>query len=245
MSYRTVLYSNYSQSFGEQKTFDPEVQFEQYAVVYGSRTLPAQTMLLDVGCGKGEWLAWQSRRGLKHLHGVDASPSDLAVAKTTAPGASLVLGDATEHLASVAGRYDLIHAKDVIEHMTKDEFIAFLQAAHHALADGGSIWLLSFNAQAPLAGATRYGDFTHESGHTPTSLAQCLNACGFDDVSVQGFHYCSRSLSGRVRASMAWPVHYFARLLLRLRHGGSGRSRRIDYCNPQPDLFGIGFKKKV
>lgn len=242
MSYRDVLYSNYSASFGAQKAFNPQEQFAAYEATYGALNLSLETVVLDVGCGKGEWLAWQTARGLKHLNGVDASPSDLEIARTTAPQAKLILGDASQHLASVEARYDLIHAKDVIEHMTKDEFIAFLQAAHRALKPGGRLWLLTFNAQAPLSGATRYGDFTHESGHTPSSLSQCLAATGFGDTMVTGVHYCSSSLSGSIRALLAWPVHKIARLMLRIRHGGGGRPGKVDIWCPMSDLFAEGRK---
>jgi cyclopropane fatty-acyl-phospholipid synthase-like methyltransferase len=242
MSYRSVLYSNYSESFGENKDFHPEVQFAAYDAIYGRPTLSKDAAVLDIGCGKGEWLAWLKKQGFTQLNGVDASPSDLAIAKTTCGQSNLTLGDGTQHLTSHPNAFDLIHAKDVIEHMTKDEFIAFLQAAHAALKPGGQLWLLSFNAQAPLAGATRYGDFTHESGHTPSSLAQCLRACGYHDPSVHGVHYCSRSLSGRVRALTSWPVQKIGRMVLRLRHGGGGSIGRVDYLCAQPDLFAIGRK---
>jgi cyclopropane fatty-acyl-phospholipid synthase-like methyltransferase len=237
MFYRAVLYSNYSSSFGEQKAFVPEVQFEVYEAHYGTQPLARDAVVLDVGCGKGEWLAWLHQRGHSDLHGVDASESDIAIARQTTPSATLTLGDATELLSRSENSFDLIHAKDVVEHMSKDEFIAFLQAAHRALRPGGRIWLLTFNAQAPLAGATRYGDFTHESGHTPLSFSQCFRACGFTDVTVRGIHYCSRSLGGRVRAVMASAVHAVARLMLRLRHGGGSRQAAVDLFAAEPDLF--------
>jgi 2-polyprenyl-3-methyl-5-hydroxy-6-metoxy-1,4-benzoquinol methylase len=134
-----------------------------------------------------------------------------------------------------------VHAKDVIEHMTKDEFIHFLQAAHAALRPGGRIWLRTFNAQAPLSGMTRYGDFTHESGHSPSSLAQCLRATGFTQIRVKGQHYCSRSLSGRVRALLSWPVKKAARLMLKLRHGG-GSHGEVDLFASEPDVFAEAVK---
>lgn len=213
------------------------MQFAFYDAIYGAQAFNDTSAVLDVGCGKGEWLAWLHQRGLRQLHGVDASPSDIEQARQTAPGSQLSLGDGTQHLLANPETFDLIHAKDVIEHMTKDEFITFLQAALRALKPGGQLWLLSFNAQAPLSGAIRYGDFTHESGHTPASLAQCLRACGFGAVAVRGLHYCSKSLSGRVRALLAWPVLKVSRLMLRLRHGGADAQGDIDLFASQPDLF--------
>jgi cyclopropane fatty-acyl-phospholipid synthase-like methyltransferase len=242
MSYRTVLYSNYSASFAEQKTHNPQVQFAAYEATYSLDGLQKEQHILDIGCGTGEWLCWMKSKGFTHLHGTDFSPSDIAVARQSLGSASLAEADGTVYLHQRPGSFDLIHAKDVIEHMTKDEFILFLQTAHAALKPGGKLWLRSFNAQAPLSGATRYGDFTHESAHTPGSLAQCLRATGYGEISVRGFHYCSSSMNGRLRALLSWPVQKVARLVLKLRHG-SGPSHGVDLFAAQPDLHAEGSKR--
>lgn len=241
MHYRDVLYSDYSTAFSGQKQYDPTVQYASYEATYELQSLQRDLAIFDVGCGKGEWLAWMSQKGFRSLHGTDFSPSDVAVAIQQLPHAQVVQGDATEQLRQRGGQLDVVHAKDVIEHMTKDEFIHFLQAAHAALRPGGRIWLRSFNAQAPLSGMTRYGDFTHESGHTPSSLAQCLRATGFTQVKVKGQHYCSTALQGRLRALLSWPVKQLARLLLKLRHG-SGSHGEVDLFAAEPDLFAEAVK---
>ena len=155
MSYRDILYANYSASFGEGKAFDPAVQFAQYEAVYGRPTMDSGAVILDVGCGKGEWLAWMKQQGFTRLAGVDGSASDLGHSQSWLQDVELHQGDAHSFLRARAGTFDLIHGKDVAEHMTKDEFISFLQLAHQALRPGGQLWLMTFNAQAPLASATR------------------------------------------------------------------------------------------
>ncbi len=237
MIYRDTLYAAYSTSFAEGKAFQPEVQFAQYDAVYDLRGSDKSSAVLDVGCGKGEWLAWLSHQGFTNLCGVDASESDLQVAASLVKDAKLIRGYAADFLKDRRDAFDLIHGKDVAEHMTKDEFIAFLKQAHAALRPGGRLWLLTFNAQAPLAAATRYGDFTHELGLTPRSAAQCLRACGFDRVAVRGVHYCTRSPGGQARRLLSSFVHRIARVMLRLRHGGSGTTGDVDEFSPLPDMF--------
>ena len=236
MSYRDILYANYSASFGEGKAFDPAVQFAQYEAVYDCQGLNKNAAVLDVGCGKGEWLAWMKQQGFTQLSGVDASISDLQHSQSWLQGVELHQQPVLEHLVDRPSAFDLIHGKDVAEHMTKDEFLRFLQLTRASLKPGGQLWLMTFNAQAPLASATRYGDFTHEIGLTPRSLAQCLRACGFDHLHVRGVHYCSTSSSGRLRWLLSQPVLLAARLMLELRHG-TGMEEGIDTFAPHPDLF--------
>lgn len=236
MSYRDILYANYSAGFGEGKAFDPAVQFAQYEAVYGRPSLSKEAVVLDVGCGKGEWLAWMKQQGFSQLSGVDASVSDLHHSQGWLSGIELHQRAVLEHLADRPEAFDVIHGKDVAEHMTKDEFLRFLQLARASLKPGGQLWLMTFNAQAPLASATRYGDFTHEIGLTPRSLAQCLRACGYDQLQVRGVHYCSNSPSGRFRRLLSLPVLLAARLMLKLRHG-TGTEEGIDTFAPHPDIF--------
>lgn len=237
MNYRDILYRDYSSNFGGMKAFDATVQFAQYEATYPA--LPERgAAVLDIGCGKGEWLAWLASRGFERLTGVDGSGADLDLAREHGPPqAQWVHGDGIAFLESNPGGFDLIHAKDVIEHLTKDEFLRFLLAARAALKPGGRLWLMTFNAQSPLASATRYGDFTHETGHTPASLAQCARACGFETVSVAGRHFCSSSMSGRVRGIFGRGVYALARLILKVRHGAGACVPGVDLHTALPDLF--------
>lgn len=237
-SYRDILYRDYSASFGGQKALDAGVQHAQYAATYDNH-LPADRgiAIADLGCGKGEWLEWMASNGFSKLTGVDLSPSDLAIARQGNPSRTWVEENVITFLESKSNAFDLLHAKDIVEHFTKDEFIRFLAAAQAALRPGGELWLLTFNAQSPLSAATRYGDFTHEIGLTPASMAQCLRACGFGQISVQGFHYCSQSRGGKVRRVLGGIVFRLARLLLKIRHGGKADSGEVDLHSTEPDIF--------
>lgn len=241
-SYRDILYSDYSATFGGQKTLDVAVQHAQYAATYDSLPSNRDAAIADLGCGKGEWLAWMASKGFSKLTGVDLSPADLAIARQNDPSRTWIEGNVITFLESQNNAFDLLHAKDIIEHFTKDEFIRFLTAAKKALKPGGELWLLTFNAQSPLSSAIRYGDFTHEIGLTPASMAQCLRACGFSHISVQGRHYCSTSASGQARRILGEIVFGLSRLLLKIRHGGAAKERGIDLHCALPDLFTMACK---
>lgn len=218
-SWRDTLYRNYSQNFSEGKDYDPSIQWSQYDQVYGELLArgEAESPVLDLGCGKGEWLAWMRSKGWQNLSGVDLSEADLAVA--AASGMKVHCEDAISYLKSNPAGFAVIHAKDIIEHLDKQELVDFALAVHEALQPGGVFVASTFNAQAPLASTTRYGDFTHESGLTCSSAGQWLRACGFSDVTVRGTHFCPRSLKGRIRKILYSVVAGVAKFVVTLRHG--------------------------
>ncbi len=236
-SYRDVLYCDYSATFGGQKALDASVQHAQYEATYDALPSSRDTAIADLGCGKGEWIAWVASKGFTTLTGVDLSPADLAIARQNDSTRTWVEQNVIIWLESQTAAFDLLHAKDIIEHLTKDEFIRFLTAAKNALKPGGKLWMLTFNAQSPMSSVTRYGDFTHETGHTPGSLAQCLLATGFAEIHISGRHYCSSSLGGRLRALLGVAVYGCCRLLIQLRHGKGPLTPGIDRMTARPDLF--------
>ena len=209
--YRLRLYEAYSANFGEGKRFDPGVQFRQYETCYGSMLPGVNSAVGDLGCGKGEWLAWLQTKGFGNLWGADWSAEDAAIARSHSPGISIEEGDILRKLRENRGRFDLLHAKDVIEHLRPDELFEFLDACRFALKPGGALWLLTYNAQSPFANVTRYGDFTHEIGLTPSSVGQVL-------------------------WKMLTP---FFRLVIKARHGGAGSAGSFDALATEPDIFAI------
>lgn len=241
---RRRLYAQYSANFGSAKPNDPAVQFRQFEICYGGRLPGTSSAIGDLGCGKGEWLAWLRSKGRTDLWGVDGSPADAAMARSQNPGVEIVQGGICEALREKAACFDLLHAKDVIEHLQRDELFAFLDACRVALKPGGQLWLLTFNAQSPLANATRYGDLTHEIGLTPTSMRQLLAAAGFAIGSVRGIHICPRTVGGFMRKILWHAFAIPAGLLLRARHGGVA-DENVETFSVAPDLFAVAKKPPV
>jgi len=239
--YRARLYARYSANFGGVKSLDPEIQFRQFERCYAGRLPGAASAVGDLGCGKGEWLAWLRSKGCTNLWGVDGSPSDAAIARSQNPGIEVVEGGIFEALRNKTSGFDLLHAKDVIEHLRRDELFEFLDACLLALRPGGQLWLLTFNAQSPLASATRYGDLTHEIGLTPTSMRQLLAAAGFEVVAVRGIHVCPKTVGGFLRKIIWRGLAILAGLLLHARHGGKTEGN-VETFSPEPDLFAVARK---
>jgi predicted TPR repeat methyltransferase len=217
VNYRDVLYRDYSTHFSQPTSIGDDVNFPMFAEIYQS--LPSRdARILDLGCGRGSWLRWMRNKGFQSLTGVDFSRVDLD--NVGLADAVLQQGDLFAFLRSGTERFDVVHAKDVIEHMTKDEVVEFLTLCRARLVPGGQLWISTFNALAPMAAQTWRGDFTHETSFTPQSMRQVMHACGFPEVEVTCCHPVPRSLPGRLRKLMMIPVSAMCRFVAILRYGG-------------------------
>ena len=92
-------------------------------------------------------------------------------------------GDVLEFLRDRTAQYDLLIARDLFEHLTKEDTLEALTLCREALRPGGALLLQVPNGESPLAGRIIYGDFTHETAFTQSSIAQVLRAAGFESVS--------------------------------------------------------------
>jgi len=187
-SYREQLYDCYVHTqVGPLHTPSPETLERERRVWrdYFRALLPAdkRTRLLDLGCGYGSFLYFLRKEGYANASGVDASPEQIAMAETLAIRGA-VRGDCRAFLENHTESYDCITAFDLLEHLTKDETLGLLRAAHRALAPGGRLLLKAPNADGPFGAKILYSDFTHEQAFTPRSIAQVLSATGFEQIQV-------------------------------------------------------------
>ena len=240
MKYRDLLYQNYSNNFGAAKPAKSSGQFSVFERTYRELSeIPKSGKVGDLGCGRGEWLIWLAEQQFEDLVGVDVAGSELKKAFEGRDSLRLVESEVTKHLEEKSDHYNLLHAKDVFEHLTKDEAVAFLQAARGALKEGGELWILTYNAQAPIAEATGAGDFTHELAVTPSSMAQVARATGFEVASIRGFVPARIGWKGSVRLWLYDLVTFPTQIVKRLRHGQgqSGASEQVELHSLRPDLF--------
>lgn len=133
--------------------------------------------MLDAGCGYGLLLRYLTKRGYTNVQGIDISPEQVALAR--AVHARVEQADTLEYLARRTGQFAVIAALDLIEHLTKDEALRFLDGCHAALRPGGILLIQTVNADAPWGLSIRYGDFTHEIAFNPHCLEWVTSLCGF------------------------------------------------------------------
>lgn len=77
-----------------------------YQGVLSQIPLNEEQLLLDAGCGSGLFLTMAASTGV-HVHGIDAAPGLLAVAKERLPGTSLMIEDLQE-LPFIDGTFDVV-----------------------------------------------------------------------------------------------------------------------------------------
>ncbi len=121
------------------------------------RVLPDPGALLDVGCGRGEFLAAAAAAGHQVL-GLDHDPRMLAAAR----GLPVVEADALDFLQSTPDRFDAITAFHVIEHLTVQDAAALIRLAADRLPPGGRLVLATPNpGSLPTIAHEFWRDPTH------------------------------------------------------------------------------------
>ncbi|MEM7583036.1 MAG: class I SAM-dependent methyltransferase [Acidobacteriota bacterium] len=186
--YRSRIYAAYvSRGHGQELRVDRAAASRRarYLAKVLAGWLPEdrEATIADLGCGAGDVLAAFDAFGYTRLAGVDRSSEQVQLAQKIAP--RVVEGDLFEYLADQAATLDLATGFDIIEHLGKDEALAFLDVCHRALKPGGRLVLQTPNAESPWGPAIRYGDFTHEVCFTPASLSWLLRLCGFERVEAR------------------------------------------------------------
>jgi 2-polyprenyl-6-hydroxyphenyl methylase/3-demethylubiquinone-9 3-methyltransferase len=141
---------------------------------------------LDVGCGAGLLCEPLARLGAA-VTGVDAAIENIAAARHHAAGAGLAIDYHAGELSALAlGRFDLVTALEVLEHVADKP--AFLAALVASVAPGGLLILSTPNrtpqsrlllvGAAELVGAIPRGTHHWDDFVTPLELHDLMTAAG-------------------------------------------------------------------
>lgn len=140
--------------------------------------------VIDVGCGRGEFLAALRERGIG-ARGVDSNAE--LVEHCVSHGLDVARGEALEHLGSLdAGSLGGVFSAQVLEHLEPAGIQAFLGLAHRVLRPGGLLVAETVNAES-LAAITRnfFADWTHRTPIVPRSLRFVAERCGFAELEIR------------------------------------------------------------
>jgi O-antigen chain-terminating methyltransferase len=140
--------------------------------------------VLDVGCGRGEFLALLKAEGIS-ARGVDANHEMAASARER--GLDVREGDAIEYLSSLPdGSLGGLMASQVVEHLEPSYLMRLLETAYHKLRPAAPIVIETINPACWLAFFSSYiRDFTHVRPVHPETLQYLLRASGFGGVSIR------------------------------------------------------------
>lgn len=135
--------------------------------------------ILDVGCGRGEYLKGFIRFGLDGF-GLDQS----RIAASLCPGADMIQSNLeNQEFPFVENSFDVIFAKSVLEHFYYPERI--VQEIYRILKPGGLALAMVPDWESVYK--TFYVDYTHRTPFTLNSLEEIFVIHGFNDVKVEKF----------------------------------------------------------
>lgn len=143
--------------------------------------------VLDIGCGRGEWLQLLNERGYR-TNGLDINP--VMVNSCLEQGLDVSAEDALAWLrrqpdASLCA----ITAFHVIEHIPFESLLRWTTEARRVLQPGGVLIFETPNPENLLVGShTFYHDPTHRNPITPALLEFLSEYCGYADSELVRLH---------------------------------------------------------
>ena len=131
---------------------------------------------LDLGCGRGEFMALLKEQGIQTL-GVDINSRNAE--RLREDGHEVVLGDALEFLKDAQQQFAGVALFQVIEHLTADYLRDLFKTAAEKLAPGGVLIAETLNPLSPIALNSFYMDETHVKPLPPEMVAFLMEWSGF------------------------------------------------------------------
>ena len=149
--------------------------------------------ILDVGCGRGEWLELLKEEELR-VRGLELNRA--LVEQCRERGMDLVEGEAIEYLRTLPdASLGAVTAFHLIEHLPFGELIKFLDETVRVLKPGGLAIFETPNPENILVGACNfYFDPTHRSPLPPAMMKFLAESRGLCRVEIIRLHPCELAL---------------------------------------------------
>jgi SAM-dependent methyltransferase len=134
--------------------------------------------MVDMGCGRGEWLELLREQGFEAI-GLDLSPA--MVQHCLERGLHAEHGDAQHWLARQSDNsFGMVSGFHIVEHLPFEQLFQLIGQIWRVMAPGGILVLETPNPENVLVGShTFYHDHSHRNPVTPTSLQFLLGYHGF------------------------------------------------------------------
>jgi O-antigen chain-terminating methyltransferase len=145
---------------------------------------PGSGLVLDLGCGRGEWLELLLERGYE-ARGVDLNAAMLADSRNR--GLDVVEADALSYICSLPdASVAAITSMHLVEHLPHDVLIRLLDEAFRVIRPGGLITLETPNPENITVGSCWfYLDPTHRNPIPPQLLQWIVANRGFSEPKIE------------------------------------------------------------
>lgn len=143
--------------------------------------LEGRTPLLDLGCGRGEWLGLLMERGIS-AEGIESDPALVNSARRR--GLNVRNGDVLEEIRkSDDSSFGLITAFHLLEHLPPGQVLLLLEQVRRVLKPGGRVLIECPNpANLRVGGSLFWLDPTHRKPLHRETLELYCRSCGFHVV---------------------------------------------------------------
>ena len=148
----------------------------------------SESPVLDIGCGRGEWLELLRDAGIR-AYGVDLNGA--MVQQALEAGVDARHENALEHLSDSVEESSLqaVTAFHLVEHVPQSVLIQLVRLVFRSLQPGGQLLVETPNPTNVAVGAAAfYLDPTHRRPVHPQYLSFLAEASGFTDVQVHFVH---------------------------------------------------------
>jgi len=182
-SARSGLEPDFDYGGFEERFRGTEVELKErqrgYVALFAGRT-----NVLDVGCGRGEFLELLRESGID-ARGVDLNLDMVLLCKDK--GLDVSMADAFAHLESLPDEsLGGVFAAQVIEHLHPRRVIELVRLCHRKLEPGAALVLETPNPKCLMVFADSfYKDPSHIQPIHPDTMHFLLEATGFDDVELR------------------------------------------------------------
>lgn len=174
------LYSGYADWKQWQGDFAASDRHARYFAEELAEFALAGKRVLEIGFGNGSFLAWAKAQGAT----VSGTEIDAAMVERAREKGFDAHAASLDALVAQQRRFDLVAAFDVFEHWDKDTLVANLKHIY-ALLDTQGVLVARFpNGHSPFGRVYQYGDITHQTVLSASSVTQLAQMTGFEVVRV-------------------------------------------------------------
>ncbi|MDP4008393.1 MAG: methyltransferase domain-containing protein [Candidatus Peregrinibacteria bacterium] len=139
--------------------------------------------VVDIGCGRGEWLEILKENGIS-ARGVDLNK--IMINECLNRGFDVIEADVIKYFGSLDNKsVGAITGMHIVEHLPFEQIIKLFDEAYRTLKDGGVLILETPNPENLMVGACNfYTDPTHERPIPPLTIQFIAEERGFGKVSI-------------------------------------------------------------
>jgi 2-polyprenyl-3-methyl-5-hydroxy-6-metoxy-1,4-benzoquinol methylase len=142
-----------------------------------------QSRILVISCGPGYFVNLLTKHGYTKVLGIDSFPEKVKHAQEK--NLNCQVAEAFPFLEHNHEPFDVIFCEQELNHLTKEEILAFLKLCRENLSSHGTLIVHVLNGANPITGAEALAqNFDHYNTFTEYTFKQVLHYSGFEDIQV-------------------------------------------------------------